>query len=122
MVVDQSVLHFFTDASTIVKGVMLVLLGASLVSWTIIFQRSSFYRRLSKLARQFEETFWSGLDLTQLYGRVSQKKVPHLGLAAIFQAGFESFSRKILPWKMPNAPWPLRKIAKLTKLNNICLF
>ena len=92
MTVDHSVLHFFTDASTLVKGVMLILLCASLISWTIIFQRGSSYRRLRKLARQFEETFWSGLDLTQLYARITQKKVEHLGLAAIFQAGFESFS------------------------------
>lgn len=92
MTVDQSVLHFFTDASSIVKGVMLILLCASLISWTIIFQRGSSYRRLRKLARQFEETFWSGLDLAQLYARITQKKVDHLGLAAIFQAGFESFS------------------------------
>lgn len=91
MVVDHSVLHFFTDASTIVKGVMLVLLCASLISWTIIFQRGSSYRRLRKATRQFEETFWSGLDLTQLYSRITQKKIPHIGLAAIFQSGFESF-------------------------------
>ncbi len=91
MVVNHSILHFFTDASGVVKGVMLILLLASIASWTIIFQRGFLYRRLAKAAGQFEETFWSGIDLGQLYSRVTQKKVPEVGLSAIFKAGFESF-------------------------------
>lgn len=94
MNVNNSFFHFFTDAGPMVKVVMLILLIASLISWTIIFQRSSAFKRLKKGMKVFEDTFWSGTDMSSLYSRLeTQKSQDTVGLNVIFQAGFKEFLR-----------------------------
>ena len=55
------------NASFLVQLVMLFLLILSVVSWTIIIQRSNQYKLGRKKADEFEEKFWSGIDLNNLY-------------------------------------------------------
>jgi biopolymer transport protein TolQ len=91
--VDHSLLSFFTGASLVVKLVMLILLAASIVSWTLIFQRSGFINRAKKGISDFEQRFWSGEDLNKLYTYLSDGKVIPEGMSQIFVAGFKEFLR-----------------------------
>lgn len=78
-------------ASLPVQLVMLLLLLASIASWFIIFRKKRVLDRALDAADQFEEKFWSGVDLGRLFREVGAS--PAQGLAAIFEAGFRDFSR-----------------------------
>jgi biopolymer transport protein TolQ len=74
---------------------MLILFLASVISWVMIIQRASYQRRVKRALDDFEDQFWSGVDLTQLYRRgnelATQGKVE--GVEMIFRAGYKEFSR-----------------------------
>ena len=90
-----SIWSLVAEATLLVQAVMLILMLASFVSWMMIFQRSSVYRRASRTLNAFEDDFWSGVDLGQLYRRGSQKAETEdvVGVEAIFRSGFKEFSR-----------------------------
>jgi len=89
----MSIAHLVLGASPVVQLVMLMLLLASLLSWTVIFQKWSVIKRARSAADQFERRFWSGTDLTELYKRVSAERDKSGGMAVIFEAGFKEFAR-----------------------------
>jgi biopolymer transport protein TolQ len=93
MATDQSLWVYFIDASMVVKIVMLILLAASVMSWTFIFQRGSFLKRARLALADFEDRFWSGIELNKLYTEVNSRKDEAEGLENIFQAGFKEFVR-----------------------------
>ena len=64
---DASLLSYFLHASIVVKAVMLILVGASIFSWTYILQRGIYLLDIKKAAGKFEQAFWSGEDLNRLY-------------------------------------------------------
>src|SRR6185437_3087092 len=66
-----SVVHMFMGADWIVKTVMLLLLVASLWSWTIIFNKWLALGTLRRRADKFEKVFWSGQSLDELYQQFS---------------------------------------------------
>src|SRR3546814_5951490 len=78
-------------ASLPVQLVMVLLLIASVASWFILFRKKRVLDRTADEAESFEEKFWSGIDLDQLYREVSAREVN--GLEAIFEAGFRDFTR-----------------------------
>ncbi|WP_374382644.1 protein TolQ [Dongia sp.] len=88
---DLSVWALFMQADWIVKGVMLFLLGASIWSWAIIFDKIIRLRRLREQARQFEEAFWSGGSLEELYDRISNR--PTDPMSSIFVAAMREWRR-----------------------------
>lgn len=90
---DTSLLNYFFHASIVVKAVMLILISASVLSWTYILQRGSYLRSISQAAGRFEKAFWSGEDLTQLYADGGKHRGTCGGLEAIFYAGFKEFQR-----------------------------
>jgi biopolymer transport protein TolQ len=85
----QLVLH----ASTVVQLVILLLLLASVLSWTLIFDRARVLKQAKRLADGFEQRFWSGGDLTDLYHALEREPDGPRGLAAIFQSGFREYAR-----------------------------
>jgi biopolymer transport protein TolQ len=89
---ELSVLQLVLHASVVVQLVMLLLLGASLLSWTLIFQKRSVIARCSRESGEFEESFWSGGDLAALYRNI-QAQGQSLGMASIFEFGFREFAR-----------------------------
>ncbi len=102
MVVDQSLWSFFANAGIIVKLVMLLLLIASIISWTFIIQRFLFLKNTKNAMQVFEGQFWSGSDLNQLYQKLERKH--HLStLEAIFAAGFKEFITAREKTNLPNA-------------------
>ncbi len=86
---DMTMWGLFMQADLIVKAVMIVLIFASVWSWSIILQKRSLLRRLNKVANNFEDGFWSGEPLDKIYMRVKgQKEDP---LLSTFSAGMEEW-------------------------------
>lgn len=89
---EISIIGLILDASFVVQLVMLALLLASVISWYLIFQRSSFYKQATAQQHTFEDAFWSGMDLGKLYKRCANSAASS-GLELIFKAGFKEFNR-----------------------------
>src|SRR5260370_7701119 len=70
---DLSILGLFLQADIIVKVVMLLLLLASFWSWAVIFDKLMRLRRLRRDATAFQESFWSGGSLHDLYDPTSNQ-------------------------------------------------
>jgi biopolymer transport protein TolQ len=81
------------DASLLVQLVMLLLLVASVVSWTMIFQKRIRMHRARRSANKFEDQFWSGKDLVSIYNRINDPKHEATGMEVIFLSGFKEFAR-----------------------------
>jgi biopolymer transport protein TolQ len=90
---DMSVISLLWEASMPVQIVMLLLLGASLSSWSIIFTKRRLIRQTKDASDEFEAAFWSGGDLNALYRGVTQIKGGSIGMAGIFESGFREFNR-----------------------------
>ncbi|MDG2107263.1 MAG: protein TolQ, partial [Woeseiaceae bacterium] len=90
---DMSVVNLLWDASIPVQIVMLMLLGASLYSWSIIFSKRRLIQRTKDASDKFEAAFWSGGDLNTLYINTTQNKADSIGMAGIFESGFREFNR-----------------------------
>ena len=90
---DVSVIGLLIDASIPVQIVMLLLIGASLVSWSIIFTKRRLIRRTTDASDEFEAAFWSGGDLNTLYRNATRTKGGSVGMANIFESGFREFNR-----------------------------
>ena len=67
---DMSIIGLFLQADYIVKAVMIALVLASFWCWAIIFDKILRLRRLQAQASDFEEQFWSGAPLEDLYDRL----------------------------------------------------
>ncbi len=92
MTPDASLWSFVADAGLVVKVVMILLLTASIFSWTFIFQHGTFLKRAKSSMISFEDRFWSGRDLSQLDEGLG-KKNDMQGLESIFHAGFREYKR-----------------------------
>ncbi|TAK72299.1 MAG: protein TolQ [Gammaproteobacteria bacterium] len=72
---------------------MVILISASIFSWTYILQRTFYLNDMNKIDKKFEKEFWSGEDLAQLYADSKRHKGVLEGIEAIFHAGFKEFLR-----------------------------
>ncbi len=88
---DLSIWGLFLQADVIVQAVMLLLILASFWCWAIIFEKTIRMRRLDRQAARFEESFWSGDSLEELYQRIGQR--PEDPMAAIFVAAIREWRR-----------------------------
>ena len=70
---------------------MLILLVASVWCWAIIFDKTCRFRRLQRRANKFEDEFWSGGSLEELYERVGQQ--PSDPMTAVFSAAMREWRR-----------------------------
>ena len=88
---DISLIALFLQAHIIVKVVIVGLLLSSLWSWAIIVDKTLLFRRLRKQMDRFENAFWSGPSLDDLYRSVTGRRVQ--GLAAVFVAAMQEWKR-----------------------------
>ncbi|GAB3475098.1 protein TolQ [Marinomonas epiphytica] len=89
----MSIWGLIASASIVVQLVMLTLLAASILSWVVIFQRVRVLKVAKKTREQFEEQFWSGIDLSQLYRKLTLEGRSVKGVEHIFTAGIKEFTR-----------------------------
>ncbi|MEQ1622159.1 MAG: protein TolQ [Methylococcales bacterium] len=90
---DLSIFHLVTQASFVVQFVMLMLLTASVASWTFIFSKRKELNRAVEITDEFEEQFWSGVPLAELYRKLAANDFEPEGIEKIFLAGYKEFSR-----------------------------
>lgn len=93
MNIDSSLWAYFINAGVVVKLVLLLLICASVVSWTFILQRAFYLKEVRGASQQFESLFWSGGDLSEFYARSIKNKKNLKGMEAIFLSGFKEFLR-----------------------------
>lgn len=92
-VADFSIWGMFAGADIIVQFVMILLVVVSIWGWTIIFATSKRIKVAGKSADDFEEDFWSGNSLDDLYARL--KKRPDHPMAAVFVSAMREWQRSI---------------------------
>lgn len=90
---NHSLLDFFLNAGPVVKLVMLILLAASVISWTFIIQRRQFLKSVRIRLKQFEHDFWSASDMKNLFTQVSSQASGLYGVENLFLVGFKEFKR-----------------------------
>lgn len=93
MTEQLSILDLILEASLLVQMVMGLLVLASLVSWVMIFQRGFALAAIRRQATEFENEFWSGKDLREIYQEFDEEEESPSGMPAIFMAGFREFTR-----------------------------
>jgi biopolymer transport protein TolQ len=88
---DLSLWGLFLQADWVVKGVMLGLLVASIWVWAIVFDKVTSIRRANRAADAFEDRFWSGGSLDDLYAKEGEE--PSHPLAAVFGSAMREWRR-----------------------------
>ncbi|HEY7990636.1 MAG TPA: protein TolQ [Stellaceae bacterium] len=97
---DLSIVTLFLQADLVVKLVCVLLLLASFWSWAVIFDKLTKLRRLRRDAESFEETFWSGGSLDDLYDRIGQR--PADPMSAVFAAAMREWRRTAARGRVPS--------------------
>jgi biopolymer transport protein TolQ len=90
---DLSIMGLFLQADIVVKVVMVALLLASVWVWAIVFEKVTSLRRAEKAANAFEDRFWSGGSLDELYEDEGAK--PDHPMAAVFGAAMSEWRRSL---------------------------
>ena len=88
---DLSLFSLFWQAHWIVKGVMVGLLVCSVWVWAIAIDKVILFARTKRATDRFEQAFWSGQSLEELYRSVSSK--PTHSMAALFVAAMREWKR-----------------------------
>jgi biopolymer transport protein TolQ len=88
---DLSLWGLFWNAHLVVKLVIVGLLAASVWSWAIIIDKTLLFSRTKRDMDRFEEVFWSGQSLEELYRSLSDRAT--IGLGAVFVAAMREWKR-----------------------------
>ena len=88
---EMSIWGLFVRADIVVQAVILMLVLASFWCWAIIFDKALRMRRLNSQATKFEESFWSGGSLEELFDRVGAR--PSDPMTAVFAAAMREWRR-----------------------------
>ncbi len=88
---ELSIFTLFLQAHWIVKTVMIGLLVCSIWVWAIAIDKYILYARTKRAMDRFEQTFWSGQSLEELYRTVSAR--PNHSMAALFVAAMREWKR-----------------------------
>jgi biopolymer transport protein TolQ len=91
--VEVSLWSMFLSAHIVVKLVMLGLLGASIWCWAIIINKTLLFAKVRRAMDRFEQVFWSGNSLEELYGNLSSR--PTSGMATLFVAAMHEWKRSV---------------------------
>ena len=88
-----SFIELFKAASPVVQAVMVGLLLASIWSWAIIVEKLFAFRRARSEADRFEQIFWSGQSLEELYTGLARGRT--FSMAALFVAAMREWKRSV---------------------------
>ena len=107
---DFSLWALFIRADIVVKFVMIGLILSSVWSWAIIFEKTFLFRRIDKAAEDFEQQFWSGDSLQNLYRRVNSGRPDPM--SGVFIAAMREFARGETGKKNQNNPKLIRQVER----------
>ena len=100
---ELSIFALFLAADLLVKTVMLILVAASIWSWSIMIQKSRSYRKQRNLTNFFEERFWSQESLDEFYDQLGNE--PDGAMAKVFSVG-------MLEWRMASTKGVSRSLGR----------
>ncbi|MDW4499508.1 protein TolQ [Sulfitobacter sp. D35] len=89
--IDFSFWGLFARATFTVKLVVIMLIAASFWSWSIIVMKLILYRRARAEAEEFDQAFWSGEPLDELFEKIGP--APSGASEKIFAAGMMEWRR-----------------------------
>ena len=89
--VDMSMWALFMQAGWIVKLVMLALLAASVWTWALVIEKALLFRRMRAALDRFEQVFWSGQSLEELYRTLADRNT--IGMGSIFVAAMREWKK-----------------------------
>ncbi|MFN4266328.1 MAG: protein TolQ [Aquabacterium sp.] len=90
---DLSIIHLVMHASLVVQLVMALLLAVSVASWTVIFGKVIGLRRIKQDNEEFDQEFWAGRTLQELYQEAQRGDGPVSPQERIFAAGMREFMK-----------------------------
>ena len=115
---DLSIMGLFIAADPVVKAVMLGLIVVSIFSWTVIFDKILKLRGLRAHVRAFEDSFWSGGSIEELYDRIGNN--PHDPMSLVFSEAMREWrNSKDLARKSEEARGSLR--ARIQQIMNLTI-
>ncbi len=88
-----AILSMMLNASLPVQLVLLLLVLASITSWTMIFRKWFVFKLAEREAERFEQKFWSGGNVGQMYTELSRDEAKQTGMASVFVEGFREYKR-----------------------------
>ncbi|MEI8295715.1 MAG: protein TolQ [Alphaproteobacteria bacterium] len=94
-----SILSLFWQAEPIIQLIALLLIAASFWCWTIIIHKTLKLRSLYSSAETFEESFWSGVSLDELYDRIHSR--PLDPMSAVFCSAMREWRRAVTKSSLP---------------------
>ena len=92
-VTDVSLLGLIMNAGLVVQIVMLGLMAASVWCWAIIIDKAILFSRSRAAMNRFEQVFWSGQSLEELYRSLSQRQ--NYGMAGLFVSAMREWKRSL---------------------------
>ncbi|WP_455556811.1 protein TolQ [Comamonas sp.] len=90
---DMSILSLIMQASWVVQLVMLILVAASVASWATIFRKAQALKQMRSLNEAFEQDFWSGQSLNDLYNSATQNAKYGGSMERIFASGMREYKK-----------------------------
>ena len=90
-IAEVSLWSMFWSAHIVVKLVMVGLLGASIWCWAIIVNKALLFARTRKSMDRFEQVFWSGSSLEELYSTLADR--PTTAMSTLFVAAMREWKR-----------------------------
>ena len=90
---SMSIISLISEASLTVQLVMLLLFLASLFSWQIIFSKFLALRKERALTAEFEEEFWAGGSMQNLFNHWGAETKKASGMSEIFVSGYQEYQR-----------------------------
>lgn len=88
---DHSFIGLFLQAGLVVKSVMIGLLIASVWSWAVMVDKFILFAKTTRQLNRFEEVFWSGRSLEELYQSLANKNPT--GMGALFMAAMKEWKK-----------------------------
>lgn len=90
---DMSIFSLILQASWVVQLVMLILVVASVASWATIFRKSQALKQVRQFNEAFEQDFWSGQSLNDLYNSATQNAKNGGPMERIFASGMREYKK-----------------------------
>ncbi len=116
---DFSVWGLFMHADIVVKAVIIVLLLASVWSWAVILQKSFRLKRLKEKAVYFEDRFWAGGALDDLYNKIQGR--PNDPMTAVFCAAVKELRNAAEKSLLATAPARASLLARIERVVNVTI-
>lgn len=89
----MNIFDLFIKISILVQISIFILIGLSIISWGIIFNRIFIFNTTQYALKIFEKKFWSGIELSSLYQEISMHRNTLNSSEKIFYVGFQEFSK-----------------------------